>query len=61
MTAKQFYTEEGEQLMRLQHKHDDLLNRQGYYSKGVARLAHRIALLKEKIEKLYPEEPKKES
>lgn len=35
----------------LQDQHDELLNRQGYYSKGVARLSNQIARLKKQIEK----------
>ena len=49
MTSKQFYSEDGQKLTQLIHDHDSLLNRQGYYSKGVAKLAHRIQLLKEKM------------
>ncbi len=49
LTSAQFYSEDGQKLQSLQYQHDSLLKRQGYYSKGVGKLAHRIAKLKEKI------------
>ncbi len=54
LTAKQFYSEDGQKLQSLQHQHDSLLNRQGYYSKGVAKLGDRIEKLKEKIKAQQP-------
>lgn len=39
--------------MKLENEHRRLLNKSGY-TKGVAKLAHRIVLLKEKINNLYP-------
>lgn len=54
LTAKQFYTPEGQKLMELENKKTAMLNRQGYYSKGVAKLGNQIAKLKIKIEQLYP-------
>lgn len=52
MTAKQFYSEEGQKLQSLEYEKDQMLNKQGYYSKGVARLGERIEKLKNKIEKI---------
>ncbi len=49
LTAQQFYSEDGQKLQSLQYQHDSLLKRQGYYSKGVVKLSHRIVKLKEKI------------
>ena len=54
MTAKQFYSEEGQKLSQLEHKYNTLLNKQGYYSKGVAKLSNQIVKQKELLEKLYP-------
>ncbi len=51
MTAKQFYSEDGQKLQSLQYQHDKMLNRQGYYSKGVAKLGERIRKLTEKMNK----------
>jgi hypothetical protein len=55
MTAKQFNSPEGQKLRELQYKHDALLKKQGYYSKGVAKLSDRIRKQAELVERLYPE------
>ena len=53
MTAKQFYSEEGAELMQLEYKHRQMLNKNGY-TKGVGKLMERIVKKREKLEKLYP-------
>jgi hypothetical protein len=54
MNSQQFYSPEGEILRDLETKYNNLLNKQGYYSKGVAALSNRILKQKSKLEKLYP-------
>ena len=54
MTAQQFYSEEGQKLNQLESQYKELLNRQGYYSKGVAKLSARIEKQKEIVEKFKP-------
>ena len=58
MTAQQFYSLEGQKLSQLEHKYTTLLNKQGYYSKGVAQLSNRIMKQKKLVEKLYPTQEK---
>lgn len=55
MTSAQLYSEDGQKLTQLEQEHRDLLNRTGYYSKGVGKLARRIQVLKEKMG-LFPKE-----
>ena len=55
MTAQQFNSEQGQKLTQLEYQVRAMLNRQGYYSKGVAKLYDRIRKHQELVEKLYPE------
>lgn len=46
MTTEQFYSELGQKIAELENKKKALLNKQGYYSKGVAKLGSKIEKLK---------------